>query len=751
MSETPKKKAATPAKKVSDEVLLKRRLGRIKAAETMALKIKRSGIEKADNRLAPSLFHAVPLINQKNYYTDYLKKDDQIMFLRKRKEMFGVRRSNAKEVKKSKADTPADLDDLDADDVEDVAVDDASDPEKRARLLKRIVIHPGLRNIRIGFLDDPYPKTFPNVIAVPRFVPKEHKELETEFGPAFDAAKATVEADFKERMRFYKRRILPHSHEMVCNFNKKVEPEIISDLNDPHKVEWIKDDDPKYANERYFVGEDALNLETDDRYQLRYPLIYGRFNEKDYRSSSELIGDIQLILESILRKSFDVPWKKYPEHNIVLVVPDLYDKAQIEAYISMFLEMRFNAVSVIQELMAATFGAGVSQACIVDIGAQTTTVSCIDEGMVLNDSRIRMDFGGDDITRAFNRLLIQLDFPCKLDLNDHHDNALVTSIKDMHTTFLDADIAVQLYDFIRRRPTKNTEKYQYKIFDEVMLAPMGIFYPELFDKPELDPYKKAQNALFSKPVDIYSGKNNNPTSAAQKLVHSQKTLFPNATDEDIIKRLILMGQDELNANNLNLRLNELSRSEEESLLLCKLDLAIIESITNAGKHDLSLCRKFYENLLIVGGVGKTPSIDVIMADRINLWRPRILASGLLDSIVKVISSEFEKPKSALLKEQNKLPEAERLLETEVSQQLESILDDIVARRLPELVESPEFRDDLSEILILSPPRDIDPLILTWKGATVFARLKIINELWITYNDWDMLGSRALHYKVLFSY
>lgn len=37
--------------------------------------------------------------------------------------------------------------------------------------------------------------------------------------------------------------------------------------------------------------------------------------------------------------------------------------------------------------MAATYGAGISNACVVDIGAKVTSIACVDEGMVIYDSR----------------------------------------------------------------------------------------------------------------------------------------------------------------------------------------------------------------------------------------------------------------------------------------------------------------------------------------------------------------------------
>ena len=40
-----------------------------------------------------------------------------------------------------------------------------------------------------------------------------------------------------------------------------------------------------------------------------------------------------------------------------------------------------------QESLAASFGAGFSQACIVDIGAQKTSICCVEEGMCVAESR----------------------------------------------------------------------------------------------------------------------------------------------------------------------------------------------------------------------------------------------------------------------------------------------------------------------------------------------------------------------------
>lgn len=40
-----------------------------------------------------------------------------------------------------------------------------------------------------------------------------------------------------------------------------------------------------------------------------------------------------------------------------------------------------------QESLAAIYGAGISNACVVDIGAAKTSIACVDEGLILPDTR----------------------------------------------------------------------------------------------------------------------------------------------------------------------------------------------------------------------------------------------------------------------------------------------------------------------------------------------------------------------------
>ena len=53
----------------------------------------------------------------------------------------------------------------------------------------------------------------------------------------------------------------------------------------------------------------------------------------------------------------------------------------------------------------ATYAMALSTAVVVDIGATKTSVCCIEEGIIIAKSIIRKNFGGDDQTALFGRLI----------------------------------------------------------------------------------------------------------------------------------------------------------------------------------------------------------------------------------------------------------------------------------------------------------------------------------------------------------
>jgi hypothetical protein len=42
---------------------------------------------------------------------------------------------------------------------------------------------------------------------------------------------------------------------------------------------------------------------------------------------------------------------------------------------------------------------------------------------------------------------------------------------------------------------------------------------------------------------------------------------------------------------------------------------------------------------------------------------------------------------------------------------------------------------MEKVQIIPPPKEVDPRILTWKGAAVLGKMDSISELWVTPSDW----------------
>lgn len=58
------------------------------------------------------------------------------------------------------------------------------------------------------------------------------------------------------------------------------------------------------------------------------------------------------------------------------------------------------------EPVAASYAMGIAVCCVIDLGHTQTTVQCVEEGVVINNSIIKKRYGGRDIGELLYRLLI---------------------------------------------------------------------------------------------------------------------------------------------------------------------------------------------------------------------------------------------------------------------------------------------------------------------------------------------------------
>lgn len=137
-----------------------------------------------------------------------------------------------------------------------------------------------------------------------------------------------------------------------------------------------------------------------------------------------------------------------------------------------------------------------------------------------------------------------------------------------------------------------------------------------------------------------------------------------------------------------------------------LDVAIVESILACGTEERM--RKVCANVVIVGGTGAIHNIGFAVQSR---YVPPSQQTSNWDKWRKLTV---------------------RFALRRVSPQL--------AYRVPSLA---------GQVEVVPAPREIEPDILAWKGIATLAKLDVAEDLWITREDWDRHGLRALRERAFY--
>ncbi|ORX68757.1 actin-like ATPase domain-containing protein [Linderina pennispora] len=376
-----------------------------------------------------------------------------------------------------------------------------------------IVIHPGSRWLRVGRASDAVPRELPHIIArraraASPALAKATADKDTANSEQAEAVSGDVEAEdkeepetkeppvaeesivdetltmlrsvLKEHQRQSKRKAPPNAYSQVMSFNKQATPTVIQDHNDPFKIEWIHDDE---ISGDYVVGEAALRIADTSKFLVRHPMRNGCFNVEDYATIEEVLGDIETIWSHVLDTELGLKRRDLSNYGAVLVIPDLFSRIEVAALSDMLLRnMGFRSLILQQSSTLVTFGAGFSSACVVDIGAQKTSIACVEDGYCHQESRVSIMHGADDITRFLFDLFQRSSFPYhEANLNRLYDWTILADLREKHSTLNLSDVNIRMTDFFVRVPDRPTQKYSFKTYDEMYLAPLCVFYPYISD------------------------------------------------------------------------------------------------------------------------------------------------------------------------------------------------------------------------------------------------------------------------------
>ncbi|KAK5056001.1 hypothetical protein LTR84_012552 [Exophiala bonariae] len=719
--------------------------------------LREEGLERTDNNMDLTSWPTIIPINQKNYYTDYLKRDEQILAVRSQQEEARnkmIKQAKDRDRALAQGRTVGPDGDIEMEEGDEENEDEASSGAKT------IVIHIGSQNLRVGLANDALPKTVPMVVARRAEMseseldngepaPKRAKlnnglpphEPEKRFGDEFAKKFAGMSNDLKVRMRMNKRKVLPQSRDMVTSYNRRNTYETITDFNDTMRIEWTETSHKRPC----ITGKAALRIPelSEPRYKLFWPIKNGWINEQDYASKRFVYEDIRIIIEDAINLQLELNIKtreEWGQYSCVIVIPDYYERTYVTSLLDMAItEFGFARVCFIQESLAASFGAGFTVSCVVDIGAQKTSISCVEDGMVIDNSRVNIKYGGADITEAFVKMIIYNHFPyAEINLNRRYDFQLAEELKQKFCTMTEADVSVQLYDFHLRAPDQETRKYTFKIYDEVILAPMGLFKPHILNNSgKLD----ARRKLVEKSYDIYDNKPNDPSSTAQAEILTAiapeevltSTTKPTIKTNGVTNGVVTNGTKEESFND----------SRRPSFANIKeMDSTPQPSAASSPARQIDGTPQPEDVMMDRGPPGnEKPRIEEEEEEPISIERrDDVLPIYPLPNAV--VTSITHAARGSASKTGDYLSGIMLTGGTSIIPGLAQHLEDSLRGILPGYSK---------DILVGRPPRELDPQVVVWKGGAVFGRMSRTNDSWINAFLYERLGERVLAHKLMWAW
>ncbi|XP_076132578.1 actin-related protein 8 [Alosa pseudoharengus] len=575
-----------------------------------------------------------------------------------------------------------------------------------------VVIHPGSKSLRIGRATDTLPVIVPHVIArrhkqpgqsrhEDRWLLRDGLNKPESNEQRQNGIKMVDQAIWSKKMSNGVRRT-PVSAEQARAYNRQIRPAV---LDPTARVKWTNTS----HKPDYLVGEEALYVNPTDSYNLHWPICRGQLNIHGGPDGSltAVLADLEAIWSHAIQKLLEIPLKDLKYHRCILLVPDIYNRQHVKEMVNMLLNnIGFSAIVVHQESVCATYGSGLSSACVVDVGDQKTSLCCVEDGVSHRSSRLCLAYGGSDVTRCFFWLLQRAGFPYRdCQLTNRMDCMLLQQLKE---TFchLDQDISgLQDHEFRTRFPESPVLLYQCRLGDEKLQAPMALFYPATFgivgqkmtslqqraqgdsedphdehyllstqSKQDQSSKATAERKSLPKPLGFEGESSSQCGEPSERGLHGQEVELVHGQGE------CLMGGSEVEDSPSALLSRRTAMSQFEGKAL-GLDKAILHCIDCCASDETK--RKMYSSILVVGG-------GLLFHGAQEFLQHRIL---------------------------NKMP--------------------------------PSFRRVVENVEVITRPKDMDPRLIAWKGGAVLACLDTTQEMWIHQCEWQRFGVRMLRERAAF--
>ncbi|KAK8405413.1 hypothetical protein O3P69_001749 [Scylla paramamosain] len=317
----------------------------------------------------------------------------------------------------------------------------------------------------------------------------------------------------------------------------------------------------------------------------------------------------------------NVPLKDLKFYRAVLIIPDIYNRDHIKKLTNLLLNgLGFGGCFVLQDHVAATFGAGLGYACVVDVGDQKTSVSCVEDAISHPATRLRLDYGGGDVTQVFYWLLKKSGFPHPVNLSRKLDAMLLNKLKHEFCHVNLNECGAQEKTFTVHSPGEVSSTYTIQMGDELIVAALSLFYPDLL-KITGSKSTITQKPNPGDPDDPFDENYLRETSRrggreAAEAMEVGGGEGGDAGEEDIVvdDQPLPPAQIVPSASSRN---DTTAFTSYDKLL--SLEQAILTSIERCQSDEMK--RKMYSSILIVGGGAKFKNIGKWLQSRLALQIP----------------------------------------------------------------------------------------------------------------------------------
>ena len=511
-------------------------------------------------------------------------------------------------------------------------------------------------------------------------------------------------------------RINEQMPESLCTF-KKME-QISNDLN-----EDINDNNFKWttlnSKPNILIGREALCIPTNNNdYEVRFPIKYGNFNSE--YNFYIVLNDLSLILNYCFEKILKINQDDFKNFNIVYIIPDLFIKTEIKAMINLFFKyFGFKNIFLHLESVMSSFGLAIQSSCVVDIGSDKVNICCVDEGMIIENTLIRKNLGGKEITKLLYLITKYLannkdninssnnynnKFPYELfNINDFRDFRIFEKLKENECEFppiLDTGLGINQLTPKKAKIWQHKKGYPTKLInviliEEAYLSPLCLFYPKIVETfrekkiPKISWYNDLTGEKFEDSEDVIG--------ELAKIISMSEKKDDNNNNNNNNSNMNLANSISVGANSPKKN----NKDEEDSII---------------GSPSKSESNKSFSE-------EKEEKDDLKIENKINyenLWDLNYGIDDLIcQSLMKVQNKDLRK----------KL--ANSIMLVGGTSKLKGFIDFLEDRLINKLSE---LDNEIERVEIFNYPT-IDMKTLSWIGGSILPKLESSKDMWIQKERW----------------